>query len=149
MSNSHNPNFINLRIFTKDLIEYLKNIEDNWEEPCIASTAIHNGVPDDAEDVYAYFKVITTNPTIDPCQNQATMRMYLHWNGWCRNDEDWECEIPLDELQCILSWMIKIFKNRSFKFFEKCDNIKHISTSHTVDDCGDNVLISDFYIFYS
>ena len=149
MSNSHNPNFINVRILTKDLIAYLKWIEDTWDTPCIASTAIHNGIPDEADNVYAYFRLITTNPTIDPCQNQATVRMYLHWNGPCEKNDEGKCEVPLDELQCILSCMLRIFKNRSFKFFEKCDNIKHISTSHTVDDCGDNVLISDFYIFYS
>ena len=149
MSNSHNPNFINVRMLTKDLIEHLKNIEDAWWDPCIASTAISNWLPDDADWVYAYFVNITTNPTIDPCQNQATIRMYLHWNNSCKDENGDDCETPLDELQCILSWILKIFKNRSFKFFQKCDNIKHISTSHTIDDCWDNVLISDFYIFYS
>ena len=129
--------FPNLEELTAAIILELKASDD----PCIPDTSIYNWVPDNHEWPYIYFKHIGTNPTIDPCQNQDTVRMYTHQNckwGW-----------NLSEIQCVVSCILKMFKKRSFKFFEKIDNVKHVSTAHTIDSDGDNVLITDLYIFYS
>lgn len=129
-----------------DITKFLIDCFTSSDAPNIDPEYIHVWPPAKQQDKKYMYITRGANIPLSRCQRRQTIRIHLHENASCWGKES--CSWDIDQLYCDLE-IVKVLLERKCIIPNWIDYITYITSSDTIDDCGDNVIVADFYIFYS